>query len=142
MKNQALSLLFSISLLTSGLINGQTNSLLPSPKKAVWGNDKFKLEGARILVSADLLEREQTAISQFNQFIKENTGVTIVTTFAEEPGVQMILLKSDQQGNTLPVPDEKTGPGTRESYQISVSKDKVLVNTNSDAGIFYALQTL
>ena len=142
MKNLALPLLLSITLLTCGLINGQTNSLLPSPKKAVWGNDKFSLEGAKILVSADLLEREQTAISQFTLFIKEKSGISIYTTFAEEPGAQMIILKSDQQGNALPFPDEKTGPGSRESYQISVSEDKVLVNAKSDAGIFYALQTL
>ncbi len=142
MKNLALPLLLSITLLTCGLINGQINSLLPSPKKAVWGNDKFSLEGAKILVSADLLEREQTAISQFTLFIKEKSGISIYTTFAEEPGTQMIILKSDQQGNALPFPDEKTGPGSRESYQISVSEDKVLVNAKSDAGIFYALQTL
>ena len=142
MKNLALPLLFSITLLTSGLISGQPNRLLPSPKKAVWGNDKFRLEGARILVSADLLEREQTTISDFTRFIEENTCISIYTTFAEEPGAHMIILKSDQQGYVLPVPDEKTGPGTRESYLITVSKDKVQVNAKSDAGIFYALKTL
>ena len=94
MKNLSLPLLFSLTLLTSGLINGQTNNLLPSPKKATWGDDKFRLEGARIVVSADLLEREQTAISQFTLFIKENTGISIYTTYSEDPGKQMIILKS------------------------------------------------
>ena len=55
----------------------------------------------------------------------------------------MIVLKSDQQGDALPVPDEKTGPGNQGVIpDQSVSVDKVLVNARSDAGIFYALQTL
>lgn len=142
MKNLAFHFTIIIAFLTSGFINGQDHSLLPAPKKTVWGTDKFHLEGAKILISAELLEREQTTISQFTRFVKENTGVTMNTTFAEEPGVQMIVLNSDQPGAALPVPDEKAGSGSRESYQVSVSKGKVLVNAKSDAGIFYALQTI
>ena len=142
MKNLALPLLFSITLLSGSLINGQTMSLLPSPKRQYGEMTNSSLKEQKSSVSSDLLDREQAAISQFTQFIREKTGISIYTTFAEELGTQIIVLKSDQQGDVLPVPDEKTGPGSRESYLISVSKDKVLVNAKSDAGIFYALQTL
>ena len=140
MKNLALTT--TLVLLTSGLLTGQDRSLLPAPKKTVWGKDKFRLEGAKILVSADLLERERTAISLFAGYVKEKTGITIDAAYVEEPGVKVIILRSDQAGAVLPVPDEKTGPGTRESYQIAVSDSRVMVNAKSDAGIFYALQTL
>ena len=123
-------------------LHGQDHKLLPAPVKAVLGKDKFPLDGAIILISPDLLEREQTAIAHFIRFVKEISGILIKTTFAEEPGVKMIILKSDQPGSALPVPDEKTGPGSRESYQITVSNSIVMVNAKSDAGIFYALQTL
>jgi hypothetical protein len=142
MKYLTLSLIIALSAISCGILNGQDNTLLPAPKKAVWGIDKFHLEGAKILISADLQEREQSSVSQFIRFVKERTGIIISTTYTEEPGKQMIVLKSDQPGASLPVPDEKTGPGSRESYQIRVSSSRVMVTAGSDPGIFYALETL
>ena len=142
MKKLILSLIIVLAALSCEISNGQDHSLVPAPRKAVWGKAKFNLNGAKILISADLLEREQISISHFIRFLKERAGVVINTTYAEEPGVPMIVLKSDQPGDALPVPDEKTGPGTREAYRISVTGSKLLVNASSDAGIFYALQTL
>jgi hexosaminidase len=142
MKSLAFLFLILLAITSVSSLNGQDNSLIPAPVKAIWGKDKFPLDGAKILISANLLEREQTAISQFIRFIKENTGIIISTAYIEEPGVQMIVLLSEQQGEALPLQDEKAGPGSRESYKISVSKSKVTVNAKSDAGIFYALQTI
>ena len=137
-----LALTITFVLLTGGLLTGQDHRLLPAPKKIVVGKGKFLLEGAKILVSADLLEREHTAISRFTGFVKEMTGIAMPVAYAEEPGAKVIVLNSDQAGIALPVPDEKTGPGTRESYQIAVSDGRITVNAKTDAGIFYALQTL
>jgi hexosaminidase len=142
MKKLVIPFLILLVLSSIGIAGGQDHNLIPAPVKSVWGKDKFPIQGAKILISADLLEREQAAISQFTLFIKKNTGITISTTYSEEPGIQMIVLLSGQQGEVLPVPDEKTGPGSRESYKINVSKSRVLVNASSDAGIFYALQTI
>jgi hexosaminidase len=142
MKKQVLKLIFLLIFAGIMPIKAQDHSLLPAPRKVTWGNNKFLLEGAGIIVSADLLDRERTAISGFTHFVNKSTGVLIKTNYIGEPGKQVIELNSDQAGPALPVPDEKTGPGSRESYQISVTKDKVTIKAKSDAGVFYALQTL
>jgi hexosaminidase len=142
MKKTGFQLILILAILSGGILKAQDQSLLPSPEKVIWGNDKFLLNGAKILISPGLLTREQTAIIHFKDIVKEIAGITINTTYAEEAGVRMIILKSDEPGEALPVPDEKTGPDSRESYQIHVSKDRVIVNARTDAGIFYALKTL
>ncbi len=142
MKSLPLILIIILASFSGSILNGQDPGLLPAARKGVWGKEKFHLEGAKIIVSPDLLEREQTSISYFIRHVKEIAGATISTSYAEEQGEQMIVLICDQAGEPLPVPDEKTGPGSRESYLIKVSGSRVEVNAKSDAGIFYALQTL
>ncbi|MBK8882934.1 MAG: beta-N-acetylhexosaminidase [Bacteroidales bacterium] len=142
MKKTILSLILVLTALQCGILHSQDHNLIPAPGKAAWGKDKFHLNGAKILLSADLLEREQATVKQLISFIKESSGITINTTYAEEPGVKLIVLKSENTGPALPVQDEKTGPGTRESYQISVTGSRVLINAKTDAGVFYAIQTL
>jgi hexosaminidase len=142
MKRLFLSGIIILAGLSVSVLKGQDHNLLPMPRKAEWGKEKFRLDGAKIIVSPDLFEREQTSVSHFINHVKEITGVTLNTSYAEEPGEQMIVLICDQPGEALPVPDEKTGPDSRESYRIKVSGNRVAVNAKSDAGIFYALKTL
>lgn len=142
MKNPASPFIIVIALIACATVYGQESRLLPGPKKAAWGKDRFNLEGAKIVIAPDLLEREKTAIDNFIRFTKETAGLTVTTAYFEEPGVRMIVLKSGRKGSALPVPDEKSGPGSRESYQISVSADKISVNAPSDAGIYFAIKTL
>jgi hypothetical protein len=42
----------------------------------------------------------------------------------------------------LPAADERPGPGSRESYRISIRRDGVELKSPSSAGLFYAAQTL
>ncbi len=142
MKRLILQFIFVFSFFPSFTINGQGRQLLPEPVKKTWGKEKFHLEGAKIIVSAGLLQREQSSISHFINHVKKITGVTLNTSYAEEPGKQLIVLSCEQAGEALPVPDEKAGPDSRESYRIKVSTEKVSVTAKSDAGIFYALATL
>jgi hexosaminidase len=142
MKKPSALLIILLAVLTGGIIKGQDHYLIPAPQTANWGKEKFHIEGSRIFISAGLLAREKTSITQFIQFVQENTGITLSTTFNEEPPGRLIVLNSLMAAETLPVPNEKTGPGSRESYQISVSESKVQINAKSDAGIYFALQTL
>jgi hexosaminidase len=142
MKNFQLIFSIILTVFSVSIMNGQDPGLLPAARKATWGKEKFHLEGAKIIVSADLLEREQTSISNFIRHVKEIAGVTLNTSYAEDPGEQLIVLSCEQAGEALPVPGEKTGPDSRESYHIKVSGKRVSVSAKSDAGIFYALQTL
>ncbi len=142
MKKPCFKLILLLAILSCGILKAQYPSLLPLPEKVTWGKEKFFLTGAKLLISPELLDKEQTAIIHFKVLIKEIAGVTINTTYSEDPGVRMIVLRSDEPGQVLPVPDDQAGPDSRESYQIHVTKDRVIVNARTDAGIFYALKTL
>jgi hexosaminidase len=130
------------ALLNSITPQGRDLHLVPSVKKAETGGGKFYLQEAVIVLTPDLLDRERVALSQFEEFITERTGVAPVESFTVKSGFRMIILNTDQAGNRVPVPDEKAGPGSRESYRINISRDKITVDAMSDAGLFYALKTL
>ena len=76
-------------------LNAQTPGLLPVPQKVVWGKDKFPVEGAKIKISYDLLMREQKTIDKFIDLVKQNTGISLSTTYNEDPDSQLIVLNSD-----------------------------------------------
>ncbi len=122
--------------------DAQVNSILPAPQDLTWGNGKFQIAGAKLLVSPDLFRREKIAIEQFIAFIEQSTGEPLLTTFSGDPTVRIIVLNTDQVGLAIPGINEKTGNQSREAYRITVTANGVQVNAKTDAGLFYALQTL
>jgi hexosaminidase len=142
LKRPVIFVIIPLMLMCALNINGQNISLLPVPQKTTWGKNKFQLTGAKVQVSHDVFIREQKTITQFIDQLKQNTGLSLSTTYSEDPVTQLIVLKSDQAGPALPVPNEQSGNQSREAYRIIVTSDKVEVTAKSDAGLFYALQTL
>ena len=140
-KNTILILAIFFLLNSSGLL-GQSHNLMPQPQNITWGKSNFQITGAKILVSPDLLSREQNSITQFTDFVRQTTGVSISITYSDDHQGRLIILNSEQAGQALPLPNEKPGSQSRESYKISVTPARVQVNTKSDAGLFYSLQTL
>jgi|WetSurMetagenome_2_1015567.scaffolds.fasta_scaffold01323_8 hexosaminidase len=141
--NKRISFLIIPALLFCSLdLPGQQTTLLPVPQSITWGKNKFQVAGAKILLSPDLSFREQNTISQFIAFVKQTTGLSLTTTFSEDPESQLIVLNSEQQGQVLPLPGETSGNQSREAYRISVTSDKVQINAKSDAALFHSLQTL
>jgi hypothetical protein len=123
-------------------LDGQNPGLLPVPQKVTWGNAKFNLAGAKILLAPELFQREQKSLAQFIASVKQNTGLSLSVTYSEDPKVPLIVLNSDQPGPVLAVPNEKAGPQSREAYNINVTASKMQVTAKSDAGLFCALQTI
>jgi len=142
MKNPILFLIVSVLFLCGLNLDAQNTRLLPAPQKATWGNNKFQISGAKVLVSSDLYLREQKSINQFIAFVKQQTGLSLATTFSEDSNAQLIVLKSDQPGQSLPLPGDKAGNQSREAYRLSVTAKKVQITAKSDAALFLALQTL
>jgi hexosaminidase len=139
-KNLPLSILLFIFSVT--LLRGQELKLVPATVKYTAGTGKFSLRGARIVLTPELLERENCNIESFVARIRELTGTQISTSFNLEQAAPAIFLKSEQPGPMLRVPDEKTGPASSEAYSISIKPGRIDVNAKTDAGIFCAIQTL
>ncbi len=131
-----------IILLIFNNVIAQNPPLLPVPQKINWGTEKFQIADAKIKISPDLLQREKTAITQFISDINRATGLNLTTTYREDDGEKLIILKSKKAGEPLAGTDEETGEKSREAHKINVKAKKIIVTANSDAGIYYALQTL
>ena len=129
-------------LMTFNSLNAQNPIMLPAPQKIDWGKGNFQMADAKVLVSADLFQREQISITQFILFIKKKTGLSLSTTNQKEAKGNLIVLNSEQAGPALPETNEQVGKSSREAYKITVTNNKVHVRTKTDAGLFYALQTL
>lgn len=142
MNKKSLFFLIPLLLMVGLSIHAQNHSLLPVPQSVKWGNNKFQVAGAKVFASPELSLREQKTIAQFIALIKQHTGLTLATTHADNPNTHLIVLKSDQPGPALPLPGEKSGNLSREAYQIHVTATKVQITSKSDAGLYYALQTL
>jgi hypothetical protein len=142
MKKTILISIIPLILLIGLNLNAQNRSIMPVPQSVKWGKNKFLLAGAKVLVTSDLFLREQKTITQFIAFVKLNTGLSLTITYTEDPNAQLIVLNSDQPGPALPVPNEKSNNQSREAYRISITTNKVKISAKSDAGLFYALQTL
>ena len=132
----------TILLICNSTLFAQPPALLPAPQKAVWGQNKFKIKGAELLVSPDLMQREGKSIIHFIELVKQRCRITLLIIHAEDPKSNVIILDSGQPGTALPTVHEIVGDHSREAYRISVTANKVHVNSIADAGLCYALQTL
>ena len=134
--------LITLMLLCNSTLIAQHPGLLPVPQKVVWGQNEFKIEGAKLLVKPDLIQRETKSINHFIELVKLRTGITLSIVHSKDSKSNLIILDSGQPGAALPTVNEKPGNLSREAYRISVTAKKVQVNSIADAGLCCALQTL
>ena len=117
------------------------NSILPQPQKIVYGKGQFALKGLTIGFVAKPIEEDKFAAQEFSRILSEITSGKIQI---RESGTDNASIIFERTGNSdpLPLPGEKSGPDSRESYRIKVTTDNIKINAKSSAGLFYAVQTL
>lgn len=142
MRRTIFILIMPIFLLSGIVINAQNTSLLPVPQNINWGKNKFQISEAKLAVSPELFQREKNNINQFIDLVRKKTGILVSITNSENINGKFIALASEKPGSALPNVNEITGLESREAYQIRVTSNKVDITAKSDAGLFYALQTL
>ena len=115
--------------------------VLPQPQQIVYGDGQFELKDVTIGFVGKSCEEDQYAAQELTQFISGAVNGKIRIRESGTAGASIIF---ERTGNAdpLPLPGEKPGPGSRESYKIKVSSDKVIISSPSSAGLFYGVQTL
>jgi hexosaminidase len=138
MKNFSLYLL--LILLAFPVKAQQHNSILPQPQKITYGKGKMAIRGSVIgFASRPGIEDKfaaQELASLFSKITSGNIPVRETATGAS------IVFERTGNSDPLPLPDEKSGPDSRESYRIKVSQGNIKITAKSSAGLFYAVQTL
>ncbi|MGZ8558228.1 MAG: beta-N-acetylhexosaminidase [Chitinophagaceae bacterium] len=130
-----------IMILTVSLNASGHNSILPQPQKIVYGKAQLPIKGIYIsFISAPGVE-DRFAAQELAVILSKITSTDIlVKDFIDNS--PSIILERTGDVDPLPLPDEKAGPGSRESYKILITNKNVRIIAKSSAGLFYAVQTL
>jgi len=116
------------------------NPVLPQPQKISYGNGGFSLKGAAIGFASKPSAEDKFAASELSKLLTKTNTVNVPVK--ESATGASIIFERTGNLDPLPVPGEKTGPGSRESYSIKITPEKIKVTSVSSAGLFYAVQTL
>jgi hexosaminidase len=117
------------------------NPILPQPQKIVYGNGQLALKGLTIGFTAIPMAEDKFAALTLAEIISKITTTNILVQ--ESPGISAsIIFERTGSVDPLPVPGEKPGPGSRESYRIKVTRGNIRITARSSAGLFYGVQTL
>jgi hexosaminidase len=138
MKNLLCLVLIVIKL---SAIAADHNQILPQPQKVAYGNSQLPLKGLTIGFTAKPATEDIFAARELAGIISKITSANIPVKETSSSGASIIF---ERTGNPdpLPVPDEKSGPDSRESYRIKVTAKNIRITAKSSAGLFYAVQTL
>ncbi len=113
--------------------------LLPQPQQISYGQSQVRISDLSIYLPFGSSPEDQFNANELAYFLKSRTGISI-PLIPLKKGKQIIL----NHGNlpALPGLDETTGPNCREAYIIKITREGIVVNGNSSAAAYYAVQTL
>lgn len=117
------------------------NPVIPQPQKITYGKSKLTLKDLAIGFTKAPSEEDWFAAQELAGAIEETTRSAVPIKGAAFSGPAIVLERTGGI-DPLAVPDEKTGPGSRESYTIRITDNGVKISSPSSAGLFYGVQTL
>ena len=117
------------------------NPLLPAPQKVQYGQGSLPLRSMVVRLGNGAGPEDRYAAQQLATFLSRQAGMLIPVV--EGPGpTRAVLLNRTGASDSLPRPDERPGPDSREAYALLVTADGVEIKAQSSAGLFYGAQTL
>ena len=119
----------------------QHNALLPSPQELHYGAGLLAISGLSIHLQSNTQE-ERFAASELAKMIYAKTGNQLAISENARNRTKAIELRRTGDSEPLPTPGEKTGPESREAYQLQVGSRSVTVEARTSAGLFYGVETL
>ena len=135
--------LFSLVLIISVLSASaaEHNPVLPQPQKISYGKGQLAIKGLTIGFASKPGAEDIFAAKELSGIFSKITLVNSPVKESSSSGASIIFERTGDS-NPLPVPGEKSGPDSRESYKIKVSPNNIRITSKSSAGLFYGVQTL
>lgn len=131
-------LVFSVLILLGSLVKGQDLGLMPMPEKIVLTGSRFRINNEfNISIQGNAHERLYKEAKRFNQRLAERTGVFMRTWNIDSSRFNAnasLVIHSNKKGIVQ--------LGMNESYALSISASKVLIEAETDIGAIRALETL
>ncbi len=134
---------FTLVLMLSALSAGATvhNPVMPQPQKITYGKGQFVIKGLTIGFASKPVTEDLFAAKELARIFSKITKTNIPVNESIGSGASVILSRTGNP-DPLPVPGEKSGPDSRESYTIKVTTKSIRITARSSAGLFYGVQTL
>ena len=136
-------LLFSglLVIMTLSVRANDPNPILPQPQKIVYGKGQLKLSGLTIGFASLPGAEDRFAAQELSAILSEITATQVAVRETMVSGPSIIFERTGDI-SPLPLPGEKSGPSSRESYKIKITPGNARITAPSSAGLFYAVQTL
>ncbi len=117
------------------------NSILPQPQEISYGTDHLKIEGITIIFLSSPVEEDRFVADQLSSILSgiSDSEINISDNGDSE---HSIILERTGDVDPLPQPGERSGPDSREAYQIKINPRYARITSKSTAGLFYAVQTI
>ena len=116
----------AIALFTATIAKAQKTDIYPKPQNIEWGNETaFTCDAAYTLTGE--ADADDDAVSLFKKKFNTENGT-----------IQVII---GERGDNAVAGYENLIPQKAEGYYLEVSKDKVVIAGNDEAGTFYGVQT-
>lgn len=122
-------------------VHATPNALLPRPQEVNYGEGSLAMNGLVIHFAMPPNAEDRFAAEQLTAGLLEKTGAAVKIRESKGTG-QAIVLNRFGEGTTLPGTNDSTGPNSRESYSLKVTKTGVEISAPTSAGLFYGVQTL
>jgi len=116
--------------------------LLPKPQKIQYGPGRLPLEGLHIRLDGDAVAEDRFAASELAAILSARCTTPIpIANILDGPGPSLVFKRTGPVAS-LPVPGERPGPDSRESYRLKITPVGGEIEATSSAGLYYAVQTL
>ena len=122
-------------------VAAEHNPLLPRPQKAEYGSGRLLVRGLGICFGSPASSEDRFSATELSRLLKERTGIDVPVWESCGQGPAIVLTRTGGV-DSLPMPDERPGPESRESYHLKVTTTGVEIRGQSSAAVFYGVQTL
>lgn len=119
----------------------QHDQILPEPQSVQYGTGSLAIRGLVITFASTPSSEDRFAAEELAHGLAEKTGIHLPIV-APSSAARAIILNRTGATDALPVPGEKSGPDSRESYRLTVDAHGVQITGRSSAAVFYGVQTL
>ncbi len=121
-----------VLLLSFGL-SAQEVNIIPMPVKATHQPGSYNLTSNTKIIFKTSKDSEKELLRLFQQILKESSGLDIAGSTSSEKMDGNILLQLNSPFN------HAIG---NEGYQLNIKSDRVFLNANTEAGLFYGIQSI
>ena len=136
------SRLLLMSVLCCSSMLAAHSPLLPKPQQIQYGTGRLALRGLNIRLAGNAADEDRFAAGELAAILSARCTTPIpIAESPDGPGPSIVLKRTGPVAS-LPLPGERPGPDSRESYRLKITPGGGEIEAISSAGLYYAVQTL